>query len=404
MRRLAVTKQHLAGKFLANPRGNHVLSVVRDLAYVQWDPISVIAPSHIISLWSRLGNFQLSDLDRLLWEEKKLFQHWTPIASIVLTEDYPLYYSLMRRYPESLLNSWRSHMVRAKKFLAEQADLRKRVLNELKKGPRQLSQFEDHHQTGKSADGWTSGSKVSQMLFHLLMSGEVMVAGHQGYQNVWGLSEDVLPNWVERKMLTGEEVEREAAQRAIRALGTASPPEINYYFVRGRYQHLKKTLEGLREESIIHPVHVQALGGKDERYINDEDISLLESMNSDAWQPRTSLIAPFDNLIVGRARTNRLFGFDYVHEQFLPKEKRKFGTFVLPILSGDSLIGRSDLRMDRQKGKLLVISVHAQPSAPSDKETSLKIAETISDFADFLGATEVEYTTRVPAAWKTSLR
>lgn len=257
----------------AKPTGKNILSVVRDLAYVQWDPISVIAPSHIISLWSRLGNFRLSDLDRLLWEEKKLFQHWTPIASIALTEDYPLYYSLMRRYPESLLNSWRSHMVRAKKFLAEQADLRKRVLNELKKGPQQLSQFKDHHKTGKTADGWTSGSKVSHMLFHLLMSGEVMVVGHQGFQNVWGLSEEFLPGWVEKKDLTEEEVEREAAQRAIRALDTASPPEINYYFVRGQCQNLKETLESLREESRIHRVHIEALGGKDERYILDEDVS-----------------------------------------------------------------------------------------------------------------------------------
>jgi uncharacterized protein YcaQ len=217
------------------------------------------------------------------------------------------------------------------------------------------------------------------------MSGEVMVVGHQGNQNVCGLSEDFLPSWVERKMLTEKEVEREAAQRAIRALGTASPPEINYYFVRGRYQSLRRTLEGLQEESRIHRVHVEALGGKDELYIHDDDISLLESMNSDAWQPRTSLLAPFDNFIVGRARTNRLFDFDYVHEQFLPKDERKFGTFVLPILWGDALIGRTDLRMDRENEKLLVNSVHAQPGAPSDKETSLKIARPYAISRTFSG-------------------
>lgn len=378
--------------------------MVRDLGYVQWDPISVIAPSHIISLWSRVGKFRLSDLDRLLWDEKKLFEHWTPIASIVLTEDYPLYYSLMRRYPESLSNSWGSHRARAKRFLAEHAELRKRVLNELKKGPRQLSQFEDYLRTKRSADAWTSGSDVSHMLFHLLMSGKVMVVGHQGNQNIWGLSEEFLPSWVEKKELTEEEAEREAAQRAIRALGTASPSEIHYYFVRGRYQNLRKTLERLQEESAIHRVHVAGLGGRDERYIHDEDISLLESMSSDAWQPRMSLLAPFDNLICGRGRTNRLFGFDYVHEQFLPKNKRKFGTFVLPILWGDRLIGRADLRMDRQNEKLLINSVHAERGAPGDKVVSSKIAETIDRLADFLGAKEVEYTTRVPAAWKNSLR
>ena len=112
IRRLAVTKQHLAGRMPAKATSENILSVIRDLAYVQWDPISVIAPSHMISLWSRVGKFRLSDLDRLLWDEKKLFQHWTPIASIVLTRDYPLFYSLMRRYPESLSGSWRSHEVR----------------------------------------------------------------------------------------------------------------------------------------------------------------------------------------------------------------------------------------------------------------------------------------------------
>jgi uncharacterized protein YcaQ len=103
-RRLAVTKQHLAGKLPTGSAREAILSVIRDLGYVQWDPISVVAPSHVIALWSRVGNFRLSELDRLLWDEKKLFEHWSHAASIVLTEDYPLFYSMMRRYPESLRN------------------------------------------------------------------------------------------------------------------------------------------------------------------------------------------------------------------------------------------------------------------------------------------------------------
>ena len=404
VRRLAVTKQHLAGELPARATKEHILSIVRDLAYVQWDPINIVAPSHVVSLWSRLGNFRLADLDRLLWNDKKVFEHWTPIASIVLTEDYPLFYSVMRRYPESLSGSWRAHAVRAKKFLAEHVQLRKKVLNELKKGPLQLNQFEDYVRTKRNADGWTTGSDVSHMLFHLLMSGDVMVVGHQGYQNIWGLSEDFLPDWVEKKELPEEEFERQASQRAIRALGTATPSEINYYFVRGRYQNLKKTLARLQEESAIHLMKVEEFGNRDERYIHDKDVPLLESADSEDWQPRVSLIAPFDNLICGRDRTNRLFGFDYVHEQFLPQEKRKFGTHVLPILWGDKLIGRIDPQMDRKNEKLLINSVHAQPGTPSDKEIPSKIGETIERFAEFLGAKEVVYTAHVPAAWRNSLR
>src|SRR5881397_2297856 len=94
-RRLAVTKQHLAGKTTGSAV-DAILSVIRDLGYVQLDPINTVAPSHVLVLWSRVGNFRLSDLDRLLWDEKKLFEHWSHAASIVLTEDYPLHYSLMR--------------------------------------------------------------------------------------------------------------------------------------------------------------------------------------------------------------------------------------------------------------------------------------------------------------------
>ena len=403
VRRLVVAKQHLAGTLPRRASANDILSVIRDLAYVQWDPVSIVAPSHIISLWSRLGNFRLSDLERLMWAEKELFQHWTPIASIVLTEDYPLYLSLMKRYPGSLSGSWKPHEVRARRFLAGHKELRKRMLTELRRGPLQLSQFGDYARTKRSTDGWTTGSDVSLMLFHLHMSGEVMVVGHQGNQNVWGLTRDVLPDWAGKEPLAEEEFESQAAQRAIRALGTATPSEINYYFVRGRYRTLKKTLARLREESAISRVTLEGLG-RDERYIHAKDLPLLDSLSSGAWQPRTSLIAPFDNLICGRARANKLFGFDYAHEQFLPREKRKFGTYVLPILWGERLVGRADLQMDKQNERLLVNSVHSERGAPEDTDEAAEIGESAQRFAEFLGAKEVVYTPRVPSFWKSSLR
>jgi uncharacterized protein YcaQ len=402
-RRLAVVKQGLAGPGRKGPAGQAILAVVRDLGFVQWDPIEIVAPSHIISLWSRIGKFPLSVLDRLLWDDKRLFEHWSHAASLVLTEDYPLHYSLMRRYPESLSKSWGGWRASARKFLAEHAGLRKKILSELKKGPLQPSQFEDY-QAKKSSDGWGSGSDVSTMLFHLQMSGEVMIVGHEGKRNIWGLSEQFLPDWVERKALSEQEVEREGAERSIRALGVATASNINRYFLRGRYLNLKKTLDRLQEDSTIHRVHVSGLAGRDDLYVHDRDLTLFESLNSDAWQPRMSLVAPFDNMVAVQEWTKRLFGFDYVHEQFLPKAKRKFGTFVLPILWGDRFIGRIDPEMDRKKERLLIHSVHAEPGAPGGKEASSAISETIASLAEFLGAKEVTYSARVPTSWKSSLR
>jgi uncharacterized protein YcaQ len=404
VRRLAVTKQHLGGSPARRATSSAILSVVRDLAYVQWDPVRIVAPSHLISLWSRLEGFRSSTLERMMWDERKLFLHWTPIASIVRTDDFPLYHSLMSRYPESLGRSWGSQRLRAKKFLAEHAKLRKGLLEELRTGPRLLSEFGQHARTKRSHGEWTFGSDVAQMLYHLTMTGEVMVVGHRGTQNLWGLAAEFLPPTVDRTVWTTSEVERESVRRALRALGTGSPTEINYYFVRGRYDHLRSTLASLESEGAIRRVNVEGWGNRDERYILEEDIPTLASMSSTDWQPRVSLLPPFDNLLGSSARTSRLFGFEYVREQFLPREKRTFGTYVLPILSGDALIGRIDPRLDPARGELVINSVHAEPNAPRDRDVADEIRETIARFAAFLGASRVTYPPRVPEAWTSSLR
>src|SRR5207244_5649470 len=124
---------------------------------------------------------------------------------------------------------------------------------------------------------------------HLKMRGEVMVVGHQGNQKIWGLPETFLPSWAERKELTEQEAERAGAERTIRALGTASPSEINIYFLRGRYLNLKKALEHLQKESTIHRVQITGLASKGERYVQDLAIPLLDWMPPDEWLTARSL-------------------------------------------------------------------------------------------------------------------
>jgi len=404
VRRLVVSKQHLSGRLPSRPTSDSLLAVVRDLAYVQWDPVSIVAPSHLLTCWARLGEFRPALLEQLLWHDKSLFEHWTPMASLVLAEDYPLYLSLMRRYPESLTRSWGNHRERAKRFLSQHADLRKRILRDLRKGPRSIGQFEDHRTSKRNAGEWSASSDVSLMLFHLTMTGEVMVVGHEGAQNVWGLSEDFLPDWVDRDPLSEEEAEREAAQRAIRALGVATPREITLYFPRGRYDHLKQTLERLEEEAAIHRVAVEGLAHQGQQYVHHQDVPLLESLGTGRFEPRLSLVPPFDNMVYCQSRGNRLFGFDYIREQFLPKEKRKFGTYVLPIVWGEKFIGRIDPRLDKTVGTLQINAVHAEPAAPRERAVAEKINETISSLARFVGAKKVQYTSRVPPAWRHELR
>jgi uncharacterized protein len=403
-RRLAVARQGLTGN-RPRPRGPAgILSVVRELGYVQWDPVSVVAPSHLLSFWNRVDGFRPSDLERLLWQEKRLFEHWTPILSLVLTEDYPLFRSLMRRYPQSLSSSWGNQRLSARQFLSRHRAVRAGILRQLRCGPRQLGEFADHRRTRRADRDWAPGSDVEEMLFHLTMTGEVMIVGHDGNQNLWGLASQFLPSWVERTPLSASEFERRAALRALHALGTATPREIMFYFVRGRYEHLDRALADLVEGGTIRRVRVEGRPAKEERYLLTEDLPQLEALVGPAWEPRLSLLPPFDNVVIHQDRARSVFGFDYVREQFLPKARRRFGTYVLPILRGDELIGRIDPRLDKDSGTLVVNAVHAGPAAPLTREVGVELGSRIQELAEFVGAREVAYPPKLPVGWRAGLR
>jgi len=401
---LFVTKQHLAGGRAYRSRAEQIVRTVRDLPYVQWDPVSVVAPSHLLSLWARVGPFRSADLDRLLWKERRLLQHWIPFAGIVATEDYPLYRSLMVRYPESLSSAWGRQRARARAFLARNGELRKRVLAELRGGPLQLGQFQDHVRAKRSSAAWQPSSTVSEMLWHLLMSGEVMVVGHEGTQNLWGLTSAFLPPWTDRTTFSEEEADRMAAQRALKGLGVATPKEIRHYFVRGCYRDVRATLETLVADGRVQPVVVDGLPSREAQYVHADDAELLADLGDGPFSPRFAVLPPFDNMVCDPARGLRLFGFEFVREQFLPRSKRRFGMWVLPILWGDRFVGRADARFDKEGRQLRVEALYAERDAPREAEIARGLRSELERLANFIGAESVGFTPKVPAGWKAGLR
>lgn len=278
------------------------------------------------------------------------------------------------------------------------------MLAELHGGPLQVNQFKDHARTKRTAGDWEPSSAVSEMLWHLLMSGQAMVVGHDGNQNLWGLPGTFLPSWVNREVLSEEEADLEAAQRALRGLGVATAKEIGYYFIRGCYRDIRSTVETLAVDSRIRRVVIAGLRDRDERYVHADDVALLDELTGDRFSPRLAVLPPFDNMVCSPARGQRLFHFDYVREQFLPKAKRRFGMWVLPILRGEALIGRLDARLDKEKRRLQVHAIFAEPGAPTAKAVATEIREELDRLAAFLGADSVAFTSRVPPAWKGGLR
>ncbi|MDE3090316.1 MAG: winged helix DNA-binding domain-containing protein, partial [Chloroflexota bacterium] len=257
-RRLAITRQRLAGK-RATPDARGIMDVMRDLGCLQIDPISTVARSPLLVLWSRLGAYDPAQLGALLWRERKLFEYWAHCASIVLTEDYPIHNALMRNYAVDD-KPWDR---RVRKWIADNDALRRAILARIRRdGPLAARALEEDGVAPRAwvSSGWTSGRNVSRMLDFLWMQGKIMVAGRAGLQKTWNLAARCLPASTPRERLSVNEVVRRAAERSLRALGVATARQISLHFIRGRYPNLARALGELETAGRIERVQIVDAG------------------------------------------------------------------------------------------------------------------------------------------------
>lgn len=303
-RRIAVRAQALDGG------ATSILEVVRRLGFLQMDPISVVArPEHLV-LYSRLGRIDARELDRLIWEERKLIE-WN--AFIWPIEDLPLVRARMR-FHRSKPASWE------REFLEANARSRRNILRALARdGPlpsRQLTK--DLTPAGEVHRWWGAGS-VRLMIDLLALRGEIAVARREGQQRIWDLADRVYPD-------------------------SATVP----------WREAKRLIEEMRR---------RALGV----WLDRGALRAYDDIPDDPVPRRLTFLSPFDRLIHDRARAAAVFDFDYRLEMYVPKAKRRYGYYVLPILRGDRILGRVDLAREKQSGTLRVNGIwwekHAKPAS-----------------------------------------
>jgi uncharacterized protein YcaQ len=323
-RRIAVRTQLLDGS------AHGVLATVRRLGFLQIDPISTVAPPQRLVLWSRLGSYDSAELDRLLWEERKLVE-WG--AFIWPIEDFPLIRARMRRRRGKY-----KYEQQGTEFLRTNARFKRHLLRELEeRGPLLSREIEADLMVSKDPHDWWGSRKVTLMLELLEGRGVVAIVGRRGNQRLWDLAERWYP---EAESMPWPEAERLLAEKRFRALGVR--------FEKGEWQ--------------AHP--------------EAEDGPIAK---------RVTFLSPFDRLIHDRDRAEALWDFHYRLEMYVPKAKRQYGYYVLPILRGDRLIGRIDPVLDRKTGVLKVNSVHWEAGV---KPVSLQ--KPLRSLAAFIGAGSIE--------------
>ena len=369
-RQLAVARQRLSGARAKRVTADHIHALVQAIGCLQLDPTAIVARSHLLVLFSRLGPFDPTLVDALLWDQRRLYEYWAHQASIVPTEDRALHLALPPPWLDQRTTaSWMTTRARFSELVLERLSAN---------GSVRAADFEEH--TEKYESGWGARSPITDTLALLWLQGRIVPAGRVGSGRRWALAD----SWF--RIPLGQIPERpvalrEAAVRSLRALGVATPLQVKRHFIRHRYQGLASVWKEVEADGSVVPVE---LGLKGDWYIHAVDLPLLDQIESGALEPRTSLLSPFDNLICDRERTVALWGFDFKLEIYVPKSKR-WGYFVMPLLHGDRLIARLDLAVDRQARVLNVIGERWEPGWDGRRRPAAPTTRALRELASFLG-------------------
>jgi uncharacterized protein len=378
-RRLAVVAQLLDGSAPSS-----VVEVVSALGALQVDPVAAVARAERMVLFSRLGPYDLTELDAAL-DRGDLFEYW---AHIVPRSDYGIHRETMRRYPRGDLT--RARYIR--EWLGANAAFRRYVLRELRRrGPLRSRDLEDRSTMPWRTGGWNDGKGLGRLLDILWFRGEIAIVGRHGNERIWGLAARRLP-YDEPRWRTAE-VARAVVERGLRRKGIARRAELGRGF-DGVPPGADAAFHALVRDGTAVPARINGLEG--DWWAHGE---LLERRPA---AQRTVLLSPFDRLVYDRERTAELFSFRYRLEMYVPAARREYGYYVLPILQGCELIGRVDATFERGPGVLLVDGVWAERGAPAD--AGAVVGAALRELGTWLGADRIRMGRRVPRAWAGDLR
>lgn len=382
---------HLAAQGLADrPRApatpGDVRAAVERMALLQMDTIHVVARSHHLVLFSRLGSYRQEWLDELL-ESRALFEVWAHEACIAPVEDW----GLLRRALET-----RDHWAvnRARRQLEQHGPRMRELLERVRAGgPVKASDL----RTGpRGRTGWWGWTKEKAWLEAWLALGELMVARRDRFQRVYDVTSRVLPGAAARPLPGAAETGRALVERAVRALGVAQARWINDYF-RTRPRLSAEQLRPLLEDGTL--VEVAVRGWAAPGYVHRDHLELAERAAVGRVRPaHSTLLSPFDPVVWDRERARGMFGFDYRLECYVPARRRRYGYFVLPVLRRGAIVGRLDAKAHRAEGRFEVKTFHLEPGVRPSAALIADLARALRECASWHETPEVEVGRTVPAS------
>jgi uncharacterized protein YcaQ len=342
LRRLAIGAQGYAARARTATAGE-VGEAIRRASCVQLDSISTVERSHRIAISSRAGRYRQGTISRLL-ARGRIIEYWAHEACLLPVEDWPLFGWVRDAYRNH--HPWHGDVRATYPGLAEE------ILGQIADRGAVASRDFDGKGSGTMWN-WKPAKVVLEALFS---AGELVIAGRMsGFQRVYDLPERVLPREVLEAPVPSEtEAIRELVLRAVRARGALTEAAIaEHWRLRGRSSRVRPYVAELVEEGRLEPVRVEDGG---------PHVVVAAGAELDVPRPTAAvLLSPFDNLLWDRAFATRALGFDHVIEVYKRAHERRYGYYVLPFLWRDRIVGRADLKSDRNTGALRVKAFHLEP-------------------------------------------
>lgn len=352
---------------------------MRRLGFVQLDTIRVVSRAHHHIIWSRNQHYREPMLNRLLAEERGVFEHFTHDASVLPTEFYPMWQRQFRRMREKL---GRSGYYKALPDEAARAAIKQRIADE---GPLSTDAF-DSKVSGERAMWTRPPHKIA--LDFMWYAGELSTSHRANFRKFYDLTERVIPEAVRDREHEDHEQLDWLCREALQRLGFGTPGEIQRFWEAMSNAEVKSWL-GEAGAAIV-PVELQAADGSWSDAVAPADIETrLE--NACAPTSRLRILNPFDPVIRDRARLKRLFGFDYRVEMFVPAAKRVWGYYVYPILEGDRFVGRIEVKGDRAKDVLNVLAFWPVPGVKWPPPRWKKLDAELARFARLAEVREITW-------------
>jgi uncharacterized protein YcaQ len=368
----------LAAQGFAEPRPagrvdrRHLRRMVDRIGQIQIDSVNVLVRAHELPAFARLGPHRRGIIKDSTERHRDLFEYWGHAACLLPIATHPLWRWRMER----LRDRWRGDVDRIERLRPGYAAA---VLAEVRdRGPITAGELTDGGASKGPWWGWADGKEVIEWLF---WAGELSIAGRRnGFERVYDLTERVIPAEVLAVPTPSiEDAHRDLVLMAARALGVATRRDIFTYFYLPAAQTAARIAE-LVEAGNLQPVSVE--GWSDPAYLA-----------TGTPQPRRvdarAFLAPFDPLVFDRDRVERLFGMRYRIEIYTPAPKRVYGYYVMPFLLGDTLVGRVDLKADRQRQTLVVQAAHGEPGVDS-AVVAASLADELRVMAGWLDLSNIE--------------